>query len=82
MKRQFETADLYLSSFIKTNLPDIKLTFTVQNGRTLFIFPISDTLYEAMASYNSGGLVNAFEYVQQLKMLRSEMYNRRRAHNE
>lgn len=75
-QKEYQTADLYLASAIciilNTN-PDYK----VENGRTLFVFPISDDLYKAMNSYNSGISINVFEYAQMLKRLRAEMLMRR-----
>ena len=75
-EREFETADLYLASAIsillKTN-PDFK----VRNGKTLFIFPISDDLYRVMNSFNNGVCVNAYEYSQMIRRLRAEMLMRR-----
>jgi hypothetical protein len=77
MKRKdFETADLYLSSAICILLntyPDFK----VENGRTLFVFPICDELYKTMNAYNNGALVNAYEYSMVLKRLKAEMLMRR-----
>lgn len=75
-QKDFETADLYLSSAICILL-NIQPTFRVENGRTLFVFPISDNLYKAMNAYNSGAPVNAYEYAQMLKRLRAEMIMRR-----
>ena len=78
MKRHdyFETADLYLSSAICILL-DTHPAFRVENGRTLFVFPISDDLYKAMNAYNNGTPINAYEYAQTLKRLRAEMLMRR-----
>lgn len=75
-QKDFETADLYLSSAICILL-NTQPSFRVENGRTLFIFPISDELYKAMNAYNNGVLINAYEYSQMLKRLRSEMIMRR-----
>ena len=75
-EKVFETADLYLASAISILLkkpPDFK----VLNGKTLFIFPVSDDLYEAMNSYNNGVPLNAYEYAQMIKRLRAEMLMRR-----
>ncbi len=75
-QKDFETADLYLSSAIVILL-NLQPTFKVENGRTLFVFPISDDLYKAMNAYNSGIAINAYEYAQMIKRLKAEMYMRR-----
>lgn len=72
----FETADLYLAAAICTLL-NIQPTFKVENSKTLFVFPISDELYEAMNSYNNGVALNAYGFAQMIKRLRAEMLMRR-----
>ncbi len=74
--QDFQTADLYLSSAVSILL-NTQPTFRVENGRTLFVFPISDYLYKAMNAYNSGVQLNAYEYSQMIKRLRAEMLMRR-----
>jgi len=74
--KYFETADLYLSAAICILLK-IEPIFRVENGRTLFVFPISDDLYRAMSVFNAGIELNAIEYAQQIKRLRAEMLMRR-----
>jgi len=75
-QRNFETADLYLSSALSILLK-MQPSYRVENGRTLFIFPISDEFYKAMADYNKGIPLNVFEYGQVLKRLRAEMLMRK-----
>jgi hypothetical protein len=75
-QREFVTADLYLSSAICILL-NTQPSFRVENGRTLFIFPISDGLYKAMNAYNNGTPINAYELTQMIKRLRAEMLTRR-----
>lgn len=75
-QKEFETADLYLSSAICIILKT-QPAFRVENGRTLFIFPISDDLYKAMNAYNNGIVINAIEYSQMIKRLRAEMLMRK-----
>jgi hypothetical protein len=75
-QKEFETADLYLASAISLILnkqPDFK----VENGRTLFIFTISDDFYRAMNAYNAGFQLPAYEYAHMIKRLRAEMLMRR-----
>jgi hypothetical protein len=77
MKRKnFETPDLYLASAISLILnksPD----FRVENGKTLFVFTISDDFYRAMHAYNTDFQINAYSYAQMIKKLRAEMLIRR-----
>jgi hypothetical protein len=75
-QNDFETPDLYLASAISLILnksPD----FRVENGRTLFVFTISDDLYKAMHTYNTGFQISAYEYAQMIKRMRAEMLMRR-----
>lgn len=72
----FVTADLYLSSAIAL-LVNMEPSFEVRNGKTLFIFPATDSLYEAMNSYNGGAKLSAIEYAEKIKRLRAEMIIRR-----
>jgi hypothetical protein len=72
----FFSPDLYLSAaliIILNSQPEFKLV----NGKVLFGFPITDSLYRAMAEYNCGATLNALEYAQAIKRLRAEMLMRR-----
>lgn len=75
-QKEFITSDVYLSSAIAIFL-NTQPSFKVENGRTLFVFPISDDLYSAMNSYNNGTPVNISLYVETLKKMRAEMVMRR-----
>lgn len=75
-QKEFITADVYLSSAIAIFL-NTQPNFRVENGRTLFVFPISNDLYEAMNAYNNGTPINICEYVETLKKMRAEMVMRR-----
>jgi hypothetical protein len=77
--KTFETDDLYLSSVITTILKKPP-GFKVVNGRTIFVYPISDELYGAMAQYNGGITLNAIELTQTIKRLRAEMMMKRNEH--
>ena len=74
--KEFATADLYLSSAISIFL-NTAPQFRVENGRTFFVFPVSDDLYRAMSDFNSGAPINALTYSLMLKRLRGEMLMRR-----
>ena len=76
MDTTFFSPDLYLSAalvIILQRLPQFKTV----NRKVLFGFPINDELYKAMAQYNSGHPLNALEYAQAIKRLKSEMIMRR-----
>ena len=75
-EKEFVTPDLYLSSAISILL-NLQPTFKVENGRTLFCFPVSDDLYKAMSAYNNGVAVSAYEFAEKIKRLRGEMIARR-----
>jgi len=74
--REFVTPDLYLTSAISILL-NLQPSFKVENGRTLFCFPVSDDLYKAMAAYNNGISLNAYEYAEKIRRMRGEMLSRR-----
>lgn len=73
---KFVTADLYLASAI-CRLLNTFPEFKVENGRTLFVFPITNDLYKAMNDYSNGVHLNAYEFTQMIKRLRAEMLMRR-----
>lgn len=75
-QNEFISSDLYLSAAISLLLKT-EPTFKVANGRVLFVFLVTDQLYKAMASFNSGAALSALEYSQVLKRLRAEMLLRR-----
>ncbi len=75
--KDFITPDLYLSSAICIIL-ETQPKFKIENGRTLFVFPISDDFYKAMNAYNNGIQLNVYDYAQMLKRLRAEMIMRRK----
>jgi hypothetical protein len=79
--KEFVSSDLYLSAAISILL-QAHPNFRVENGRTLFIFDISDHLYKAMSDYNSGVPINAMEYTLALKRLKAEMLMRRSLDNK
>jgi len=77
-KKEFISADLYQTSFVSIFLGQFP-SFKVESGKTLFIFPADAALYKAINAYNAGAPVNAFEFAQQIKRLRGEMYARKGA---
>ncbi len=47
--------------------------FEVNNGRVVFVFPVSDEIYKLMDFYNSNVQVNVLDFVTKLKELRGKM---------
>lgn len=76
MERDFITADIYLISAIKILL-HIEPQYKVQGNRTLGVFPASDALYKALNDFNNGVPINALEFSQVIKKVRSELITRR-----
>lgn len=77
-QKNFETADLYLTSAISILLKK-QPEFRVKDNRILFAFPVSDDLYEAMNQFNNGIPLNAFEFSLTIKRIRAEMLIRKGA---
>jgi hypothetical protein len=75
-QRDFSTKDLWLASAL-VHLLNTLPNYRVENGQTIFVFPKSDSLYQSIEAYNSGIPINAYEYAQTIKRLKSEMYSRR-----
>lgn len=78
-QKDFVTACLYTASIICIIL-GIQPSYKVENGRTLFVFPVSDDLYKVLNVYNDGvgGVkVNAYGFASMIKRLRAEMLMRR-----
>ncbi|MBA4417709.1 MAG: hypothetical protein C0392_07340 [Syntrophus sp. (in: bacteria)] len=75
-QKYFKTSELYLASIISILL-GIEPSFEVEKGRTIFIFPTSNDLYQAISVYNAGIEVNAYEFAEKIKRLRAEMIMRR-----
>lgn len=72
----FFSPDLYQSAalvLLLNSQPEFKLV----NGKILFGFPVNDELYRGMAQYNCGFPLNALEFTQSIKRLKSEMMMRR-----
>jgi hypothetical protein len=78
-QNEFVTACLYIASLICIVLC-IQPEYKVENGKTLFVFPVSDDLYKVLNAYNDGvdGVkVNAYGFASMIKRLRAEMLMRR-----
>lgn len=78
MKRDtktFSTLDISTAAFLELN--GIQASLENQNGRIIFLFPISDKLYELAHAYNSNVLVPVADFVTALKSLRGRMLTAR-----
>jgi len=69
-QKEFITGDIWLASAISILLK-IYPEFKVENSKTLFIFPANDDTYRAISEFNSGTAINADEYSQVVKRLKS-----------
>jgi hypothetical protein len=77
--KEFITADVYLAAIIVCILK-ISPTYKTAQGKVLFVFPASDDLYRTINLFNNGIdtiNINAFELIQIIKRLRSEMLTRK-----
>ncbi len=67
-KKQFQTLDIYMSAFIK--LAGISPGLELNNGKVVFVFPVSDELYKLITDYNSNQPIAITDFVTTVKMLR------------
>lgn len=77
-QKEFITGDIWLASAMSILLKTYP-GFKVENGKTLFIFPASDNTYRAIAEFNGGIAINAYEYSQVVKRLKVELITRKQA---
>ena len=77
-REEFKTGGVYLSSAVCILLNTFP-GFIVENGRTLYVFPVSGRLYRAINQYNDGLQLNAYQFAKMIKRLRGEMLARRGA---
>lgn len=71
----FSTLDLYLSSFLVLRglIPKLE----INNGKVVFTFPVSDSLYKFMGEYNANINVPITDLITHIKMLRGQMLTMR-----
>ena len=74
-KKQFQTLDIYMSAFIK--LAGISPGLELNNGKVVFVFPVSDELYKLITDYNSNQPIAITDFVTTVKMLRGQMLSMR-----
>jgi len=73
--KTFSTLDISTAAFLELN--GIQAKLENQSGRVIFLFPISDRLYELAHAYNSNTPVPVADYVTALKSLRGRMLTMR-----
>ncbi len=78
-QKTFSTLDISTAAFLELN--GIPAKFENQDGRIIFLFPISDRLYELAHAYNSNVPVPVADFVTCLKALRGRMLTARGARN-
>ena len=74
-QKTFETLDIWLSGYF--SLCAIPPTLEVNNGKVVFVFPVSDDLYKLMINYNSNVNIPVTDYVTAVKKLRGQMLTMR-----
>jgi hypothetical protein len=69
--RLFTTLDIYLSAFI--SLHDLDPVLEIANGKVVFVFEATDSLYKLMNDFNSNESVDVADYTTAIKTLRGKM---------
>lgn len=74
-QKVFTTADIWTASYLEyRGIPPI---LEYRNGRVVFLFPISDTLYKLLNAFQSGDAIPLSEYVETFRALKVKMYQAR-----
>jgi hypothetical protein len=69
--KTFSTLDIYLASFLSLHDQDVILE--LQNGKVVFTFESTDSLYRLMNDFNSNEDVPVADYTTAIKALRGKM---------
>ena len=69
--KTFSTLDIYLASFL--SLHDVHPKLENNNGKIVFTFDATDTVYRLMNRYNSNEPVPVADFVTAIKTLRGKM---------
>jgi len=69
--KTFSTLDIYLASFLSLHDQDVFLE--LRNGKVVFTFESTDTLYRLMNDFNSNENVPVADYTTAIKTLRGKM---------
>jgi hypothetical protein len=71
MEKTFTTLDIYVSSYLA--LQGIEPRLELRNGKVVFTFEATDTLYQLMNDYNSNALIEVADFATAIKTLRGKM---------
>ena len=77
MERQFIVDDLWLASYL--SFRGVSPELENRNGRVVFLFPQSDTLYRLISAFNSNDAIPLSEYIGTYKALKVKMFGIRAA---
>lgn len=77
--KNFGTMDIYLSAFL--SLHNLDPTLEIRNGKVVFTFESSDTLYRLMNDYNSNEGVPVADFTTAIKTLRGKMLTAKESMN-
>jgi hypothetical protein len=71
----FTTSDVWTASYLEYRgiIPQLEN----RNGRIVFQFPTTDTLYKLLNAFNSGDAVPLTEYIDTYKTLKVKMFQAR-----
>jgi hypothetical protein len=73
--KTFSTLDIYLASFLSLHNQDVILE--LQNGKVVFTFESTDTLYRLMNQFNSNEELPVLDYTTAIKSLRGKMLTKK-----
>ena len=79
MAKTFGTMDIYLASFLSLHNQNVILE--VRNGKVVFTFESTDTLYRLMNDFNSNEDVPVADYTTAIKSLRGKMLTAKESMN-
>ena len=77
--KTFSTLDIYLASFL--SLHDQSVILELQNGKVVFTFESTDTLYHLMNDFNSNLEIPVLDYTTKIKSLRGKMLTKKEGMN-
>ena len=77
--KAFSTLDIYLASFLSLHDQDVILE--LQNGKVVFTFESTDSLYRLMNDFNSNEEIPVLDYTTAIKTLRGKMLTAKESMN-
>ena len=73
--KTLQTLDLYMASFLAFH--GIEPSLEIVNGKVIFVFPVTDSLYRLITKYNFDEETPVNSFVTTVKMLRGRMLSMR-----